>query len=122
MWVPLVENNEYDSPGADFFIKKDIKILLNKSPSTDTVLLACTHYPLLIHKIENHVPAHIRVISQGRIVAESLQEYLERHPEMEEKCSKKGDLRFFTTDSAKDFDNHSGIFFGEKVHSVHVDW
>ncbi len=121
MWVPLVENNEYASDGADYFIKKDIDILLRNSPEIDTVLLACTHYPLLLKKIKKYLPENIKVISQGPIVADSLMEYLTRHPEMESRCSKGNKLQFFTTDSATDFDKHSQIFFGEKVTSDHVD-
>jgi len=121
MWVPLVENNEYQSEGADFFIKKDIDILLRNSPEIDTILLACTHYPLLLEKIKKHLPENIKVISQGRIVAESLADYLQRHSEIEMKCSKNGSLQFYTTDSMEDFDKHSEIFFGEKVKSVHID-
>lgn len=121
MWVPLVENNEYDSEGADYFVKKDLEILLNKSPEIDTILLGCTHYPLLLEKIKNHLPPNIRVISQGPIVAKSLQDYLERHPETELQCSKNSALQFFTTDSPTDFEKHSEIFFGSKVHSRHVD-
>ena len=121
MWVPLVENNEYDSEGADYFIKKDIDLLLNKSPAIDTILLACTHYPLLLKKIEKYLPASVKVISQGPIVAESLEDYLYRHPEIDNKCSKNNNMQFFTTDSPVDFDKHSEIFFGEKVHSKQVN-
>jgi len=122
MWVPLVENNEYNSEGADYFIKKDLEILLNTNAEIDTVLLACTHYPLLMKKIKQFLPQNIQVISQGKIVAESLSEYLDRHPEIEEKCSKNSQLEFFTTDSTTDFDQHSEIFFGKKVNSKHVDF
>jgi len=121
MWVPLVENKEFDSEGADFFIKKDIDLLLKKSAEIDTVLLACTHYPLLLEKIKQNLSKNINVISQGNIVAKSLKDYLQRHSEIEAKCSKKATLEFFTTDSTEDFDKHSEIFFGEKVNSKHVD-
>lgn len=121
MWVPLVENNEYLSKGADYFIKKDIDILLSKSSKIDTVLLACTHYPLLLNKIKEYLPKNIKVISQGPIVANSLEGYLKRHPEMEAKCSKTSRLQFFTTDSTTDFDKHSEFFFGERVNSKHLD-
>lgn len=121
MWVPLVENNEYDSEGADYFIKKDIDLLLNKSITIDTILLACTHYPLLLKKIKKYLPANVQVISQGPIVAESLEDYLSRHPEIDNKCSKNSNLQFFTTDSPVDFDKHSEIFFGENVHSMQVN-
>ncbi|MEO8720636.1 MAG: glutamate racemase [Ginsengibacter sp.] len=121
LWVPLVENNEYNSVGADFFIKKDIDILLEKSQQIDTILLACTHYPLLLNKIKQYLPRNIKVISQGNIVAQSLADYLQRHPEIDEKCSKNGTLEFYTTDSETDFNKHSEIFFGEKVNSSHID-
>lgn len=121
MWVPLVENNEYNSEGADYFIKKDLDNLLEVDAGIDTVLLACTHYPLLINKIKKYLPSNVSVISQGKIVAESLADYLERHPEIKDKCSKNNTLRFYTTDSTTDFDQHSEIFFGTKVNSVHID-
>jgi len=121
IWVPLVENNEYSSPGADYFIKKDVNALLSSSPGIDTVLLACTHYPLLSVKIEKYLPKRVRLISQGEIVAASLENYLFRHPEIDEKCSKNGQQQFFTTDSVKDFDKHSEVFFGKRVNSIHVD-
>jgi len=121
MWVPIVENNEYNSEGADYFIKKDINILLSKSPEIDTVLLACTHYPLLSNKIKKYLPENIKVVSQGPIVAKSVADYLKRHPGIETQCSKNSMLQFFTTDSTDDFDKHSELFFGEKLSSVHVD-
>lgn len=120
MWVPLVENNEYASPGADYFIQKNIHNLLEKSPAIDTILLACTHYPLLMDKIKKAVPDNITVLSQGEIVANSLQNYLEKHPEIEKKCSKHGKISFFTTDSAADFDNHAAVFYGKPVKSTHL--
>jgi glutamate racemase len=121
MWVPLVENHEYDSDGADYFIQKDLNILLNTNSEIDTVLLACTHYPLLLKKIKKYLPANCKVIPQGKIVAESLSDYLARHPEIEDKCSKTGQIHFYTTDSTTDFDRHSEIFFGSEVHSIHAD-
>ncbi len=120
MWVPLVENNEYNSPGADFFIQKNINELLLQSGRIDTILLACTHYPLLIEKIRKTVPDHVIILSQGEIVANSLQTYLDRHPAMEENCSKNGQIAFFTTDSAEDFDSHAAIFYGRQVKSIHL--
>jgi glutamate racemase len=121
MWVPLVENNEHDKDGADYFVKKNVDELLLKDPDIDTVLLACTHYPLLMDKLRRYLPGHITIVSQGNIVAESLSDYLVRHPEMEERCTKNGTRRFFTTDSTDDFDNHAAIFFGEQVSSRHVE-
>ena len=120
MWVPLVENNEYNSPGADYFIKKNIHELLLQSGQIDTILLACTHYPLLIDKIRSNTPPGITILSQGEIVANSLQEYLQRHKEIEEKCSKNGKISFFTTDSTEDFDSHAAVFYGKPVKSAHL--
>jgi glutamate racemase len=120
MWVPLVENNEYNGSGADYFIQKNINNLLQQSADIDTILLACTHYPLLIDKIKKAVPAHVTILSQGEIVAGSLAGYLQDHPEMEEKCSKNGQISFFTTDSPEDFDNHAAVFYGKPVKSKHL--
>lgn len=121
MWVPLVENGEYDNHGADFFVKKYILELLGQDAAIDTILLACTHYPLLMDKIKEYSPADMKILSQGQIVAESLENYLFRHPEIEKKCSKTGTREFYTTDSTDDFDNHARIFFGEPVRSRHLD-
>jgi len=121
MWVPLVENNEYDSPGADYFIEKDIQALMAGCPGIDTILLACTHYPLLSAKIKKYAAPSIEVISQGPIVASALEDYLARHPDMEASCSRNAHIQFITTDSAEDFDRHSTIFFGRKVDSIHID-
>lgn len=120
LWVPLVENNEYNGAGADYFIKKDIEALLSQSPEIDTILLACTHYPLLLNKIRQFVPPGIAILSQGEIVAESLKDYLERHPEIEAVCSKNGKRKFYTTDSPEDFDQHATVFFGQPVQSMHL--
>lgn len=121
MWVPLVENNEYDNHGTDFFVKKYIQQLLEQDALIDTILLACTHYPLLLDKIEEYSPADMKILIQGEIVARSLKDYLARHPEMEEKCSKTGSRQFFTTDSTEDFDNQASRFFGEPVHAQHAN-
>lgn len=120
MWVPLVENNEYTSDGADFFIKKDIDQLMSKSADIDTILLACTHYPLLIHKIRKYVSSSLTIISQGEIVADSLRSYLERHTEIEEHCSKNGKIQLYTSDSPEEFDSHTTNFFGAYLKSSHV--
>lgn len=121
MWVPLVENNEHLGPGADYFVKKNINNLFFQSLNIDTVLLACTHYPLMQSKIAAFVPAHINIISQGKIVAKSLADYLLRHPEIAHKCTKNGTRTYYTTDDTAHFDNHAGLFFGETVHSMHLD-
>lgn len=120
MWVPLVENNEYNNPGADYFIQKNLQQILAKDPAIDLLLLACTHYPLLMNKITQLLPEGITVLSQGEIVADSLAEYLLRHPAMEARCSRNGRRAFYTTDSTEDFDNHASIFFGESLKSGHV--
>ncbi|HYF32761.1 MAG TPA: glutamate racemase [Chitinophagaceae bacterium] len=115
LWVPLVENYEYDGPGADYFIRKDIDELLSQSPRIDTILLACTHYPLLMKKIRQFTPAHITLLSQGELVADSMADYLRRHPEIEQFCSKGGKRVFYTTDSVEDFNQHASLFFGEEI-------
>src|SRR5215208_112110 len=121
MWVPLVENNEHLTEGADYFIQKHINNILSGNKEIDTLLLACTHYPLLKEKIEKYLPHHVKLISQGEIVAESLKDYLYRHPEIESKISKKRERNFYTTDSTEDFDNKASIFFREHVQSKHLD-
>lgn len=120
MWVPLVENNEHASLGADYFIEKHIGHLLRRSTEIDTILLACTHYPLLINKIKKFVPEGTVILSQGEIVADSLRDYLSKHGEIEERCTKNGHLEFFTTDSTEDFDTKAAIFYGKPVISNHV--
>ncbi len=120
-WVPLVENNKYNSASADHFVKKHIDHLLNQSINIDTLLLACTHFPLLIDKIKQIVPKGTVIVSQGEIVAKSLKDYLNSHAEIETNCSKSAKLNFYTTGSTKDFDNHAGIFFGKTLKSNHVE-
>jgi glutamate racemase len=120
LWVPLIENNEYDKPGADYFVKQHINNLLEKDGGIDTILLGCTHYPLLINKIKSLVPAGIQIIEQGSIVAKSLATYLMRHPEKEQQCSKGGERSFYTTGDPGDFDGHAAYFFGESVKSRHL--
>lgn len=121
MWVPLIENNEQDSHGAEYFVKKNLQQLLEKGPTIDVVLLACTHYPLMKDLIREHLPVAVKLLSQGEIVAHSLADYLQRHPEIEQACSREGKRVFYTTDSTEDFDNHATRFFGEAVQSVHLD-
>ena len=120
MWVPLVENNEHGTEGADYFIKKHINNILSKDKDIDTLLLACTHYPLLKRKIAKQLPSHVMLLSQGEIVAESLKDYLHRHPEIETRIIKQGKKEFYTTDAPEDFDSKATIFFGEKVASKHL--
>jgi glutamate racemase len=115
MWVSLVENNEHLSPGADYFVQKHINALLQKDREIDTILLACTHYPLLMDKISQFVPAGISVIPQGVIVAESLVDYLQRHPEIESQCSRMGSRKFYTTGDPAQFDFQASLFYGETI-------
>ncbi len=117
LWVPLIENGEWDKPGADYFIKKYLDELLQQSPEIDTVLLACTHYPLLEEKIKAQLPTHITLVSQGALVATSLENYLARHPEIESTLSKEGTKKFFTTDDCVEFDQQAATFFGAPVKS-----
>ena len=121
MWVPLIENMEQDTVGADYFIQKNLENLLRQDLSIDTILLACTHYPLIQQKIELFLPADIRVIEQGHIVADSLADYLIRHTEVETQCTKNNSLQFFTTDSTLDFNKYGSIFFDAEVQSKQVD-
>lgn len=121
MWVPLIENGEYNQPGADYFVQKHLDHLLGQSPDIDAILLACTHYPLLMDKIRQFLPKEVKLIAQGEIVAKSLAAYLQRHPAMAEKCSKGGQIRFCTTDDAANFDQQAAIFFGKAVVSEQVD-
>jgi glutamate racemase len=121
LWVPLIENGEHDKPGSDYFVKEYLDAIMAKSANIDTILLACTHYPLLQDKIKAYLPANINVVPQGDIVAKSLADYLSRHTEIEQKIT-KGDTRefFTTTDDTADFDKYATSFFGEEVQSQYV--
>ncbi|MBC7650437.1 MAG: glutamate racemase [Deinococcales bacterium] len=121
MWVSLVENNEHNKPGADYFIKQHLQNLLVQDANIDTILLACTHYPLLIDKIKSFLPDTITVLSQGDIVANSLKNYLHRHQIIEAKCDKGGNITFYTTDSVEDFNSKASIFYGNNVEAVHIN-
>lgn len=120
MWVPLVENNEHEKPGADYFIQRDINTLLSAGKNIDVLLLGCTHYPLLKQKIKQCLPPQVQLLAQGEIVARSLVQYLQHHPEIEAVCSKNGNRSFNTTDDTTDFNNNAVVFYGERVHSQHV--
>lgn len=114
-WVPLVEYNEADSPGADYFVKKRIDEIMRKDSDIDTIILGCTHYPLLMPKILKYLPAGIRVVPQGEYVAESLKQYLERHPNIEAKCSKGAGVHYLTTENPNKFKEQAQIFLHEPV-------
>lgn len=120
MWVPLIENNEYQSPGADYFVKKYVDNLLRNDPLIDTIVLGCTHYPLLLKKIRQYIPPHIQVIAQGAIVAESLKNYLSRHTNMDKKISKNGNCLFYTTESVEKFTSSASIFLKKSVKATRI--
>ncbi|TFF33383.1 glutamate racemase [Mucilaginibacter psychrotolerans] len=122
LWVPLIENGEYDKPGADYYVQLYLDQLMAQSPNIDTILLACTHYPLLAEKIKAHLPAGVNVVAQGDIVATSLVDYLGRHPEIEQRITQTGSRKFYTTiDDTADFDHHASQFFNDAVKSEFVD-
>lgn len=114
-WVPLVEYNEADSPGADYFVKKRIDQLMDLDPDIDAIILGCTHYPLLMPKIKKYVPEGVRIVSQGEYVADSLADYLARHPEMERRCSKSGTCNYLTTENTDRFKESAQMFLHESV-------
>ncbi len=122
MWVPLVENRESDGPGADYFVKKDVDALLEMDPALDTIVLGCTHYPLLVDKIKKYLPAGVNVLSQGKIVAESLADYLRRHPEMERLLSPgTGHVTYLTTEEPGRFNDLATLFAGQDVKASHIE-
>jgi glutamate racemase len=120
MWVPIVENNEIGTEGAEYFIKKNIQNILQKDKDLDTLVLGCTHYPLLIDTIQKYVPENIKILQQGEITAEKLFEYLKRHPEIDNRLSKNKLLKFQTTESAENFEGKAALFMGRKVEAEHV--
>jgi len=120
MWVPLVENGEYASDGADFFVKKELDALLLENPNIDALLLGCTHYPLLLPKIRKYLPQHIAIVEQGNIVAESLKQYLSHHSDLELSLKKQSSIIFYTTDSCDSFDSIGGTFMQESISSQKI--
>lgn len=120
MWVSLVENNESQDEGADYFIRKYIDQLLSKDPQIDTVILGCTHFPILLPKIRQYIPEHINVIAQGEYVAESLKDYLKRHPEMDAKCTKNGNCQFYTTEAEEKFSESASTFLKQQINVKHI--
>lgn len=120
MWVPLIEQHEHNSAGAEYFIKENIDSLIEKDPEIDTVLLGCTHYPLIAEKIRRFLPSGVTILSQGEIVAKSLVSYLKRHEDIDSQCTKNSIIEFFTTGNKNDFDTNGSIFFGENINSKKI--
>lgn len=120
IWVPLIENSKHHTEGGRMLIREDVETLLEKDPQIDVIILACTHYPILKDYIQSIVPPHVKVISQGPIIAEKLEDYLLRHPEMDALCSRNGELRFLTTENAAVFDANASLLTGTEIHSEHV--
>ena len=120
MWVPIVENGEYASDGADYFVKKEIDALLCENPNIDALLLGCTHYPLLLKKIRKYLPEHIKIIQQGEIVAHSLQAYLQKHSALESSLKRTNEIQFYTTDSRESFNAIGSHFLGQEISSKKI--
>ena len=121
MWVPLVENDEADKPGADYFVKQEIDRVIEADPLIDTIILACTHYPLLLDKIRRYTPSGVSIVTQGEIVAASLADYLHRHPEMAVRCSTGGTASYLTTENAERFTGMATLFMGEPAQASHIE-
>ncbi len=124
MWVPLVENNEFDKPGADYFVKDSLLKLIDQDSLIDTIILGCTHFPLLLPKIEqqlaqlstiNSKSSTIKLIPQGQYIASSLEDYLNRHPEMDVRLTRGGTCQYLTTESATKFRESATLFLNEEV-------
>ncbi|MCM1368996.1 MAG: glutamate racemase [Candidatus Amulumruptor caecigallinarius] len=133
MWVPLVENNEATKPGADYFVKKYINEIMAADPLIDTIVLGCTHYPILLPKIKKYVPENVRIVVQGEIVADSLKDYLHRHPELECRCTKagrdrnpekggvnSGNVEYLTTENPEDFNRFASLLLNDNVNSSRI--
>lgn len=120
-WVPLVEYNEADSPGADYFVKKRLDELMDKDPQIDTIILGCTHYPILLPKILKYTPRNVRIIPQGEYVANSLKQYFARHPDIESRCTRQSSCRYLTTENADKFREGAQLFLHENVNVEHID-
>lgn len=120
LWVPIIENNEHNSPGADYFVKEYIDALLARGPEIDTIILGCTHYPLMLDKIRQYTPPGIRLVPQGEYVAPSLARYMERHPDMEARCTRQGTCRYLTTESAALFRKSASVFLGYDIEASQI--
>ncbi len=120
MWVPIIENGEADKPGADYFVKDSIDKLMALDPEIDTVILGCTHFPLLMDKIKKYIPEHVKIVPQGKYIARSLQDYLRRHYEMREKITMNGTCTYYTTESAEKFQESAALFLNEDAKNLEV--
>lgn len=120
LWVPIIENNEHNSPGADYFVKEYIDALLARDPEIDTIILGCTHYPLMLDKIRQYTPPGIRLVPQGEYVAPSLARYMERHPDMDARCTRQGTCRYLTTESAALFRKSASVFLGYDIEASQI--
>lgn len=120
-WVPLIEYNEADSPGADYFVQKRIDQLMQKDPDIDTIILGCTHFPLLMPKIRKYVNPDVRIVPQGDYVAESLKLYLERHANLESRLTKSGNIQYYTTESPEKFKESASVFLHENIDVEHIN-
>ena len=121
LWVPIIENNEADSPGADYFVKKRLDHLMRLDPEIDTVILGCTHYPILMPKILKHIQPGVRIVPQSEYVAESLQAYLMRHPNINRKITQNGRCQYYSTENPDKFKESAQIFLHEKINVKHID-
>lgn len=120
MWVPLIENQETNNPGAEYFIEKHVKALMQSAPGIDAIILACTHYPLIADQIRSHLPDTVNLVSQGPLVAAALKRYLHRHPEIEKRCLKKGEVQFLTTETPENFNTVASRFYGKNIEAGHI--
>jgi glutamate racemase len=121
MWVPLVEYNEFNNEGADYFVQKNIASLLAKNPKIDLVILGCTHYPLLLDKISKYLPKEIKLVNQGQVIAASLSDYLHRHPEIESRLTRNSSVKYFSTEASQAFEQQGSQFMSKPIHASHIE-
>lgn len=121
LWVPIIENNETGTPGADYFVKKRIDHILQADSAIDTLILGCTHYPILLPTIQKFVPKGIKVVAQGEYIARSLDDYLHRHPEINARCTRHATVQYYTTERADKFQEHARIFLSDNIQATHID-
>lgn len=120
LWAAMVENMETDNPGTEYFVRRDISRLMEQCPDIDTMILGCTHYPIIYDLIRRVTPESVSLVSQGEIVADSLADYLRRHPEMETRLSKGGNAEYLTTEQPEKFDTMAEFFMHNPVNARHI--